>query len=182
MPMKRSWSVVLICATACLVACCLFAQDEGVLVPANEEAVGPSGGGFVDVVHASGPIGILNWAGVLFWAVAALPLGVWSVIRCATVRVARLPIGTKLLLCGGSWVFILGWVGAAQGTIGALSYLATGSADGVVLAYSISQALFSLAAAFTVCQVYMFFILVSVVVHHCRQRKVRRDSQSGSRE
>jgi len=147
------------------------------LVPTDDGAGQASGGGFLSIVLGGGIIGILNWAGIFFWTFVALPLGLWSIVCNATLRTARTPLATKLLMCGAGWVFILGWVGAAQGTIGALSALGCGTPDVEMLAQNISQALFSVAGALTVCQAYVFFIVVSVVTGHARQRSMTEVSQ-----
>jgi hypothetical protein len=145
-----------------------FAQEAAEPMAASA----PQGGGVFHVIRSGGPVGLLVWAGIIFWAVLALPLGVASVIQCATTRIRQFPLTTKLLAVGGVWLFVLGWVGVAQGTIGAFSSLATSAAAANVMAMGISQAVYSIAGALAVCQHYLFFLLISIVIAHFKHRKL----------
>jgi len=147
-----------------------IAQESGEVVAVDASA--PRSGGLMNVILSGGVVGILNWAGIFLWGILAFPLGILSAVHCATLRVRQYPLATKLLLVGGVWLFVLGWVGAAQGIIGAFSALACGAADAAVLAMGISQALYSVAAALFVCQHYLFFILISVAIAHFKYRKL----------
>ena len=132
----------------------------------------PQSGGFMTVVLSGGPLGLLNWAGIFLWAILALPLGILSIVGCATLRVRQYPLATKLLIVGAVWLFVLGWVGVAQGTTSAFSMLGRGAPDVEVLAFGISQALFSVAGSLAVCQHYLFFIMISMVIIHFKHRKI----------
>ena len=133
----------------------------------------PRSGGFMHVVVSGGILGMLNWAGIFFWAAALLPLGTVSVVQCASCDRRQVPLATKLLGIAAAWLFVLGWTGAAQGAIRALSNLATGTPDVGILALNISHALFSVAGALFVCQHYLFFLLISMVVMHFRHRRLQ---------
>jgi hypothetical protein len=157
------------------VVCRAIAQDTGQL-----DAVGvprAASGGFMTVVLSGGILGLLNWAGIFLWGMLAIPLGIVSIVHCANCRLRQLPITTKLLAVGAVWLFVLGWVGVAQGTVFAFSGLATGAPDVSILALSISQSVYSIAGALCVCQFYLFFLLISIVVVHFKHRKMIKDPQ-----
>jgi hypothetical protein len=157
-----------------LVACHAGAQDavqvEAAPVPAYHS------GGFMTVVLSGGILDILNWAGIFLWAFLGLPLGILSIVHCATLRVRQYPIATKLLIIGVVWLFVLGWVGVAQGTISAFSMLACGAPDVGVLALNISQAVYSIAGALAVCQHYLFFLLISMAIIHFKHKRMLENS------
>ena len=145
-------------------------------------AQGPESTSFLGVVFSSGLLGLLNWAGIFLWGLLALPLGILSVIHTTTTRRTQWPLATKLLVVGAVWVFVLGWVGGAQGTMYAFSTLAqleAGAMQQQLMAMSLAHALWSVAGALMVCQVYLFFLLISLVILHFKRR--RREADEASR-
>jgi len=176
----KSWTCMLVgIALLLAVFAPAWGQEEYDMAGAHaayaEPAVYSNGLGLGSVVMSSGFMGILIWLGMLFWAVAALPLGIVSVIHAATIKTRQLPLATKLLACGGIWVLLLGLLGAVQGAIYSLSTLATmaaGAAASAILALNISQALYSVAAALFLCQGYLFLFVISIGVAHFRHRRL----------
>lgn len=173
--MKMSSPVLVVPGLLLLVACRAAAQEAGNLVAV--EAPCPASDGFMEIVLSCGILGLLNWAGIIFWGILALPLGILSIAHCAACRTHQLPLVTKLLAVGAVWVFVLGWFGVAQGTIFACTALTTGPYDAGALALSISQAVYAIACALLVCQGYIFFITISLVVAHFKRRKMPMDPQ-----
>jgi hypothetical protein len=152
---------------------CAVAQDAGEAVVVEEPYILP--GGFMDVVLSGGLLGLLNWAGIFFWAILGLPLGILSIVHCAKLRVRQYPLSTKLLILGVVWLFVLGWVGVAHGIIFVFSMLPCGLPDaGFIgfIALNISQAVFPIAGALAVCQLYLVFLLISMVIVHFKHRKM----------
>ena len=139
---------------------------------AYPEPSAPLRGGFFSVMLSSGPLGLLNWSGIFFGVIAALPLGIMSVIHCATTRVQQAPLALKLLFLGLLSLFFLGCAGGAQGTIASFSHMSHSAADTNVLAMNISQALYSLAGAFTAALFYLFLITISVVTLHFKHKQL----------
>lgn len=159
-----SRTILLIAAALVLLATTpLFAQEVGTVAA-------PPSPTFFTVMLSSGLIGLLNWAGIFLWAFLTLPLGILSIINCANLRERQYPLATKLLIIGVVWLFILGWGGVAQGTLCAFSDLGRCAPDVGVLALGISQAVYSSAGALAVCQHYLFFLLISIVIIHFKHK------------
>lgn len=147
--MRQASRILAVFALLLLVACQATAQEAGHLVAT--EAPRRVSRGFMEVVLSGGVLGLLNWAGIFFWSMLSLPLGILSIVHCATCRKRQFPLATKVLAVGAVWVFVLGWSGVAQATIFAFSGLATlapGTPDVGALALSISQAVFSMAGRY----------------------------------
>ena len=172
--MKRNLLFCALSALVFLAAIPAIAQDSGTVAP--EEMAASHSLGLIDVALSSGILGLLNWAGIFLWAVATMPLGILSIVHCATLQTRQWPLATKLLACGGVWVFVLGWTGLAQGSIWAFTTMATASSDTAMLALSIGQAFYSLSGALAVCQFYLLFFVVSIVIAHFKHRKLLKDS------
>ena len=172
--MKRRSLLFTLSMAAVLAACNAFAQDSGELVAA--EVPPPQSAGFFTVVASGGPLGLLNWVGIFLWAILGIPLGILSIVHCTTSRVRQWPLATKLLVIGGIWLLVLGWGGVAQSTISAFSNIASGPANAGLLALDISQAVYSIARALAVCQCYLFFLLISIVIIHFKHRKLLDDA------
>jgi hypothetical protein len=134
----------------------------------------PSAPGFLRIVMCGGPVAILNWIGILFWAVAAVPLGILSIVHCSRTRVRQLPLATKLLACGGVWLFIIGLVGTVHGSIFAFATLSmtSGAAQSAMLALNIAEALYTLSAALFFVQLYLLLFVISIMVVHFSHRKI----------
>ncbi len=126
----------------------------------------------IKVVHSGGMTGLLTWLGLLFWGVLLLPLGILSVVHSATCRTRQWPLAAKGLGLGAAWVFVVGWAGFAQGAITTFFSIAMTSSAAAphVLADGTSQALFSLAAGLFLCQLYLLFLSVSIILVHFRHR------------
>jgi len=123
------------------------------------------------IAFKQGPMGLFHWIGIMFWGVAALPLGIRSVLSCTTSRVRQFPLATKLLACGAAWLFVIGWSAVAQGLVGAFSSLAGPPLDVGILSINISMVARTTAIALFACQLYLLLFVVSLVVLHFRQRR-----------
>jgi len=142
------------------------------------DSYGPS---MFQIIVACGPIGILIWLGIFSWAIALLPLGILSIVHCSNTRVHQLPLTTKLLIYGIVWLFVLGLFGVAHGGMFAFSTLActaAGAAQQAMLAINIAEALYSIAAALSVVQMYLLFLTISIMVVHFRHRKILTQTSS----
>ena len=166
--MKRTYYYLLTAVLALPVA--VFAQDAAVAAEAYPVASSHASGGFFTIVTSAGPLGLLNWLGIFIWAVIGLPLGIVSMIHCATTRISQTTLALKLLFLGVLSLFFLGCAGGAQGTIASFSHIACGSADTQLLAMSLAQALYSVAVAFSVALFYLFLATISVVVLHFKTK------------
>ncbi len=179
--MRRHSMLVILGAMMLLaIAGCAIAQDAAPL-PANAPpgVAVPDvhcGVGFISVVLSGGPLGLSLWLAIFFWAILFLPLGLLSIIHCATARSVRVPLATKLLACGALCVFVLGWLGCAQGLISAFGNMAVmGSALISILAMNISHALYSTAAALSLCHLYLFFFVISLTIVHFKHKRILRE-------
>lgn len=130
-------------------------------------------GTFFDVIRCSGYLGVLIWAGIFLWGFASLPLGIISIVKCCRLSSSRWPLTLKMLILGSFWLFVLGWIGAAQGTIGAFTVVACGTPDVGVLALLTAQALYSLEFSLAFLLVSLLFISISVVIIHLKQINIR---------
>lgn len=144
---------------------------------ASAQEAGPPTQGmtFLNVIFSSGPVGVLNWLGILGWTAAALPLGILSIVHCSTSRMRQLPLATKLLILGSIWVMVLGLIGCAQGAIYGFMGVAMaegGAAQQALVAMNIAHALYSLLAALHVCQFNLVFLLISMVIRHQKRRDI----------
>lgn len=154
-----------------------FAEQPGTLLRATAQT--PSGG-FLDIVLSGGVYGLLNWAGIFLLGILALPLGVLSIIHSSTSRSPQWPLTTKLLPCVALWLFILGWVGVAQGIIHALSVVCCSSISSALMALvaiNSASALYSFVAALFFFQFYLLSFVVSLMILHFKHRRMSNDSQ-----
>jgi len=154
-----------------------------VMVLAQQVAVGdpgpaahspPSGPGFLTTISDPGPISTLIWLGIILLALASLPLGILSIIHCAKAQTLQWPLSTKLLICGGAWVFVVGLFGAVHGGIIAFATLActtAGAAQKAMLSINIAESLYSIAAALIAVQLYLVFFMISMIIIHFKHRK-----------
>lgn len=170
--MKNYRSLYVISCIALFIASVTVAQEAGSLVETAPVAA-PRSISLLYVVFSGGLWGLLNWAGIFLWAILAVPLGILSIVQCINPCNRQYPLATKLIIIGIVWLFILGWVGVAQGVIFAFSSLSSsGAADPAALALCISQSLYSVATALTVCQLHLFFLLPSIVILHFKHKKM----------
>jgi len=127
---------------------------------------------FMDVVTSHGLMGLLNWAGIFLFSLAAFPLGIASVAQSTTRSIRQYPLSTKLLIMATIGVFILGLIGVAQGVICLYTNAANDTPDVKSLALSMSFALFSMAAAIVACLIDSIFLLISVIILHSKFRNM----------
>jgi hypothetical protein len=159
---------------ALVAVCQAVAQDAAAPVAAEVEPI--QSGGFFNVILSRGPLGVLTWAAIFFWAIAVLPLGVLSIVHSANLKSKRWPLSTKLLLFGPVFLLVLGWIGVVQGLIGMFAGLASGAPDVGLFALAVSQSLYSLAGTLFLMQFYLFFFLISFVVIHFKHKQMDGDS------
>ncbi|OGV59521.1 MAG: hypothetical protein A2498_02945 [Lentisphaerae bacterium RIFOXYC12_FULL_60_16] len=164
---------------ALFVAVQAVAQESGApaAVEAAVEVPPVCSGGFFSVVLSSGCLGVLIWAAIFVWAIALLPLGVLSIVHCATLRSRCWPLTTKVLLCGPVFLFVLGWLGFVQGLIGLGWTMASASSPDIgLLAYNIAQSLFSVSGTLFLIHLYLVVFLISFVIMHFKHKQMDRDS------
>jgi hypothetical protein len=127
---------------------------------------------FLEVVTSHGLMGLLNWTGIFLFSLAAIPLGIVSVVQSTTRSIRQYPLSTKLLIMATIGVFILGLFGVAQGVICLYTEAANDTPDVESLALSMSFALFSMAAALVACLIDLLFLLISVIILHSKFRNM----------
>jgi hypothetical protein len=179
--MKRRLTCFIFVALLLLAASHAFAQGA----PAAEEAIReelshdefnahlfPT---LLTIVFSSGLYGVIIWAGIFLWGILAIPLGILSIVQAAKSRTNQWPFATKLLAGGGVWAFILGLTGFAQGAYYGLYNLANvvaGTAAQATLFVNLAHAHYTLIGALLVCQINLFFFLVSLAILHVRNRNL----------
>ena len=105
---------------------------------------------------------------------AAFILGIWSVIACAKTKSKQIPLVLKLLVCSLVVLFLCGLMGTVTGTVDTFRNMgsSTGAAKALAMAVSISNALYSLFFSLFGCFEYLFFLAISAIVLHFRQKKL----------
>ena len=155
---------------ALVAVCQAVAQDAAAPIAAGFEPI--HSGGFFTVILSRGPLGVLTWAAIFFWAIALLPLGVLSIVHCSSLRSKRWPLTTKLLLFGPVFQLVLGWIGVVQSLIGMFASLGSGAPDAALFALNASQSFYSLAGTLFLMQFYLLFFLISFVIIHFKHKQM----------
>lgn len=160
---------------AVILACMAGLASAQSLEPAGQEGQAHASYGLVRAIFSTGPFGMLMWLGIVFWSLAAWPLGILSIVHSAMLRRLQTPLATKLLACGMASLLLLGGFGVAQGMMFALHNLATmpaGAAQFAMLALNLSTAVWAAVFSLGACLHYIFFISVSVIIIHFKHRKM----------
>jgi hypothetical protein len=155
-----------------LAACKVLAQDTGPAVAPPVVQISLCDA-YISLTFRTGLLGFLTSVAIQLWAILLIPLGVRSLIACATLKSKQWPLSTKLLLFGPVFLLLLVLIGVVHYLIYMFTHFCFG--DAMFWANEF-QPLYFVAGSLFLMQFYLMFFLISFVIIHYKHKQIVENS------
>jgi hypothetical protein len=127
---------------------------------------------FFQIIANSGMPGIISWIAIFILISGGFILGISAIISSAITKKAQIPLPVKLLGIGIGTLLLLGLFCTTTGALGMFAALANANSDAraEIMGLTLSQILYALSFSILGCFEYIFFLTISVIILHFRQK------------
>ncbi len=162
---------------ALLADCQVFAQEQSASVATTIESTVYDD--FTVAVHFD-RLGAITWGGILFWAIALLPIGIISIRHAATLQSKRWPLSSNMLLLGlfgSTSLLALGQIRLTRTLADMHLNLVGGMPTDIgLLTHGLTNVTHAQTAVIIIMHCYLACLLISIAITHFKMKHMEKNS------